>query len=270
MVATRPPFALGVLTILAVFALACDDGARQGSNAHAAPGAGASESEPTGRVLVSAAASLTDAFDEMAAAFEAVHPAVEVTLNLAGSSTLATQILEGAPVDVFAPADSANMARVAEAGGLAGDPTVFAQNRLQIAVPPGNPAGVGGLADFARDELLLGLCAEAVPCGDLARKAMARAGLVPAIDTHEPHVRALLTKVELGELDAAVTYVTDVTAASGAVEGIDIAEEHAVVAEYPIAVLARAADPERARAFVDFVLSSRGRAILDRHGFGTP
>lgn len=226
--------------------------------------------DPERGVLVSAAASLTDVFGEIEAAFEAVHPAVDVTLNLAGSSALRAQILEGAPVDVFASADRANMERVAEEDELAREPRIFARNRLQIAVPPGNPAEVTGLGDLAREDLLVGLCAEGVPCGDLAREALDRAGVVAAVDTHEPDVRALLTKVELGELDAAVTYVTDVAAATGEVEGVHILDRHNVTAEYPIAVLARAADPETARAFVVFVLSSDGRAILARHGFGLP
>jgi molybdate transport system substrate-binding protein len=227
-------------------------------------------SRPHRKVLVSAAASLTDAFAEIERAFEAAYPTVDVTLNLAGSSTLRAQILEGAPVDVFASADRTNMARVAEAGDLAGQPTIFARNRLQIAVPPGNPAGVTGLADFARDELLVGLCAEGVPCGDLAREALSRAGVVFVVDTHEPDVRALLTKVELGELDAAVTYVTDLTTAAGRAEGVDIPLDQNVSTGYPIAVLAGAPDPDAARAFVELVLSTDGQAILARHGFGSP
>lgn len=225
---------------------------------------------PEGEILVSAAASLTDAFAAMESAFEAAHPAVEVTLNVAGSSTLRAQILEGAPVDVFAAADRSNMERVAAAGEVAGEPRVFARNRLRIAVPPGNPAGVAGMRDLAREELLVGLCAEGVPCGDFARRALARAGVEPAIDTGEPDVRALLTKVELGELDAAIVYATDVTAAAGAVEGIDIPENVNVVAEYPVAVLRGAPNRAAARAFVAFVLSPKGRAILSRHGFQPP
>lgn len=258
------------LAVLTAVAPACGEASDQGSDAAADPESGPAGTGPAGEILVSAASSLTDAFGEMEAAFEAAHPGVDVALNLAGSSTLRAQILEGAPVDVFASADSANMARAAEAGDLAGEATIFARNRLQIAVAPGNPADVTGLADLARDELLVGLCAESVPCGDLARKALARAGVVPAVDTREPNVRALLTKVELGELDAAVTYVTDVAAAAGSVEGVEIPDDHDVLAQYPIAVLARAPNPEGGRAFIDFVISRDGRAILTRHGFRSP
>jgi len=220
-------------------------------------------------IRVSAAASLTDAFTELEAAFEATHPGFDVVLNLAGSSALRFQILEGAPVDVFASADAANMERVVEAGEVGFSPVVFARNRLQIAVPPGNPAGIAGLEDFDDQGALIGLCAAEVPCGTFARRALARAGVAPAPDTNEPDVRALLTKIELGELDAGIVYATDVVAAEGAVAGVDISREENVVAEYPIAVLERASNPAGARAFVDFVLSEGGQAILSNHGFGS-
>ncbi len=223
-----------------------------------------------GEVLVSAAASLTDAFAEVASAFEEANPEVDVVLNLAGSSALREQILEGAPVDVFASASTSNMDMVVDASEVAGGPQVFARNALQIAVPAGNPAGVTGLEDFARDELLIGLCAEAVPCGDFARQALDNAGVTPAIDTNEPDVRALLTKVGAGELDAGITYVTDVISTGGAVDGVDIPPEVNVVATYPIAMLTAAPNPDAAAAFVDFVLSDVGQAILARYGFAAP
>lgn len=221
-------------------------------------------------LVVSAAASLTDAFGAMERAFEAARPDVDVRLNLAGSSTLRMQILEGAPVDVFASADVANMERVAAAGEVAGEPRIFARNRLQIAVPAGNPAGIDGLEDFADEDLLLGLCAEEVPCGAFARQALRQAGVRPAVDTREPDVRALLTKIEVGELDAGIVYRTDVAAASPEVDGIDLPEEAQVVAEYPIAVLRRSPRPGAAESFVDFVLSEEGRAVLEDFGFVPP
>lgn len=231
---------------------------------------GGAETGVAGEVLVSAAASLTDAFGEIESAFEAAHPGVDVVLNLGGSSSLRAQILEGAPVDVFAPASPDDMDRVVAAGRVAGGAEVFARNRLQIAVPPGNPARVDGLDDFADEALRLGLCAEEVPCGGFARLALRRAGVVPALDTNEPNVRALLTKVELGELDAGITYATDVASARGSVEGVDIPPNVNVVAEYPLAVLASAPNPGAAGVFVRFVLSDEGRTILVKHGFGPP
>lgn len=220
-------------------------------------------------LLVSAAASLTDAFAEISVEFEADNPGFEVLLNLAGSSALREQILGGAPVDVFASADSENMEQVV--AGEAGDPLVFAHNALQIAVPRGNPAGISGLEDFGRQELLLGLCAEGVPCGDYARRALEQAGVPVAVDTNEPDVRALLTKVEVGELDGAITYVTDVVAAGDGVEGIDIAAAANVSADYLIVALDReGGSGEGATAFVDFVLSAEGGRILADHGFSPP
>ena len=226
-------------------------------------------SDPTGEVLVSAAASLTDAFTDIEAAFEAEHPEVDVILNLGGSSSLREQILEGAPVDVFASANASNMGRIAEAGLISGPPQVFASNLLRIAVPVGNPAGITGLEDFGRTELLIGLCAAAVPCGAFARQALDNAGVIAAIDTNEPDVRALLPNVEAGELDAGITYVTDVASTDGAVEGVDIPADVNVAAEYPIATLAAAPNAGGGAAFVAFVLSEEGRTILASHGFGT-
>lgn len=249
---------LGTLVVAAALAAAACGGG--------APG----EAEADRELVVSAAASLTDAFGAMERSFEAAHPGVDVRLNLAGSSTLRMQILEGAPVDVFASADTANMERVAAAGEVAGEPRIFARNRLQIAVPAGNPAGIDGLEDFADEDLLLGLCAAEVPCGALAREALRKAGVRPAVDTHEPDVRALLTKVAAGELDAGLVYRTDVIAASEAVDGVDLPGEARVVAEYPIAALRRSAHPAAAERFVDFVLSGKGRAVLAELGFAPP
>lgn len=223
-----------------------------------------------GEVLVSAAASLTDAFGEISVAFEVAHPGVDVVVNPGASSALREQILAGAPVDVYAPANQANMDRLVAVGQVAGKPQVFARNLLQIAVPPGNPAGVTGLEDFANPDLLIGLCAAGVPCGDFARQALHNAGVTAAIDTNEPDVRALLTKIEAGELDAGITYVTDVDASGGAVEGIEIPGDVNVAAEYPIAALSHAPNPAAAAAFVAFVVSGEGQSILARYGFASP
>jgi molybdate transport system substrate-binding protein len=222
------------------------------------------------RLTVSAAASLTDVFESVAAAFEEDNPGVDVVLNLAGSASLREQILGGAPIDVFASADMANMAQVVAAGAAAGEPMVFARNQLQIAVPTGNPGGVTGLEDFADDALFLGLCAEGVPCGDSAREALAKAGVDPAVDTQEPDVRSLLTKIAERELDAGITYVTDVMAAGSAVEGIDLPDESNVATDYPIAVLTGAPDPDLAQRFIEFVRSPRGQALLTEYGFALP
>lgn len=191
-------------------------------------------------------------------------------LNLASSSSLREQILEGAPVDVFASANTSNMDRVSEAGAVAGEARIFAENMLQIAVPAGNPAGVTGLADFANEGLLIGLCAEDVPCGDFGRQALDKAGVTPSIDSNEPDVRALLTKIEAGELDAGIVYVTDVISTEGGVEGVEIPENQNVVPEYPIAILLDAPNAEAAASFVSFVMSDTGQAIMGEYGFIAP
>ena len=221
-------------------------------------------------VLVSAATSLTDAFAEIERAFEAAHPGVDVVVNLAASSTLREQIVQGAPVDVFASADLATMDSVVTAGRAAGTPVVFAENTPEIAVPAGNPGDVMGLADFGRADLIIGLCAEAVPCGAIAREALRRAGVVPDVDSNEANVRALLTKIELGEIDAGIVYATDVLAARGRVEGIAIPDDDDLKARYPLVALTDAPHPDAAAAFVAFVLSDRGRSILTAHGFAAP
>ena len=221
-------------------------------------------------LVVSAAASLDGAFTEIAAVFEDQHPGNDVLLNFAGSSTLREQILEGSPVDVFASANISNMDAVVEAGEVSGQSEVFALNRLQIAVPAGNPAGVESLADFSDEALLIGLCAAGVPCGDFARETLALAGVHPAIDSDEPDVRALLTKIAEGEIDAGITYITDIAASGDDVDGIEIPDDVNVLAEYPIATVASTASPEAAAAFVELVLSETGQAILRGHGFASP
>jgi molybdate transport system substrate-binding protein len=259
-----------VVALPLVLAACADDDDGDGDDAAAAGTTGeAPASDLAGTVTVFAAASLTDAFDEIDTAFEDVNPEVTVEVNYGASSALREQILAGAPADVYASANTSNMDQVVQAGAAA-DPVNFVTNLLQIAVPAGNGAGVTGLDDFADAGLLIGLCAEEVPCGEFGREALANAGVTPAVDTNEPDVRSLLTKVEAGELDAGIVYVTDVTAAGDAVEGIDIPAEDNVTATYPIAALTDAPSAGAAVAFVEFVLSDEGRDILTSHGFGSP
>lgn len=221
----------------------------------------------TGELRVSAAASLTDALAAIETGFTSTHPEVDVLINLGGSSTLREQILQGAPVDVFISADPSHTGTIQERGAAAGEPVPVARNRLQIAVPAGNPAGIDGLEDLADEDLLVGVCAEQVPCGRLAREVFRKAGVDPAIDTEEPDVRALLTKVETGELDAGITYATDVSSRPDAVAGIEIPDGVGVAAEYSLVVLADAPNPAAAEAFASFLLSGTGQSILADHGF---
>lgn len=220
-------------------------------------------------LVVFAAASLTDAFDELGSAFEDAHPGVEVTFSFAGSSAVREQVLAGAPADVVAVASARDMDQLV-AAGVSSTPVDIARNRLEIAVPAGNEAGVVGLDDFGDESLLIGLCAEEVPCGALGRTVLADAGVTATIDTNEPDVRSLLTKIEAGELDAGLVYRTDVLAAGDRVEGIEIPDDVDVATTYPIAVLDGARHPDLAESFVDLVLSDRGQDVLASHGFERP
>ena len=250
-----------VLAGVAVAAAGCGD---------AGATATGEESGPGGTLTVFAAASLTDVFTDLGQRLEEEDDGLTVQFNFAGSSALATQLVQGAPADVFASANGAQMSVVTDADLADGDPTVFAGNVLQIAVPAGNPAGLTDLADFAREELALAVCAPEVPCGAAAGDVFAAAGVVPRPDTQEEDVRAALTKVELGEVDAALVYATDVAAAGDAVEGFSFPEAEDAVNDYPLCTLAAAPNPEAARAFVDLVLSEEGQRALADAGFRVP
>ncbi len=260
-----------ILAVLALLGAACsDDGgddAATDDTATTAAGEGAADEGVEGTITVFAAASLTDVFEELGDAFEAANPDATVEFSFGPSSGLVTQITEGAPADVIATAAPSNMEDLVEADALEGDPTDFATNLLELAVPPGNPGDVDGLDDLANEDLVVGLCNEEVPCGRFAREALDAQGITPSIDTNEEDVRALLTKVEAGEVDVGVVYRTDVIAADGAVEGIEIPEDQNVTATYPIATVGGSDNVEGAEAFIAFVLSDEGQAALAEAGF---
>ncbi len=241
-------------------------GSPAGPTSSANPSAPAEEAL-SGELRILAAASLTESFTDLAERFQAAHPGVTVAaISFDGSSTLATQILEGAPADVFASADQANMDKVV--AEIDGTPAVFAHNTLQIAVAPGNPLGIATLADLAADGVQLVLCAPEVPCGRAAHVLLDAAGVAVDAVSEEQNVKAVLSKVQLGEADAGLVYLTDVAAAAGAVDGVPIAGAELAASDYPIAALAGAGHPAVARAFIAFVLSPEGQAILAGHGFG--
>ena len=218
---------------------------------------------------VFAAASLTECFTAISEAFTARHPGEHAKFSFGASSALATQLEQGAPADVIATADEVTMKKLTDAG-LVDSPHTFAKNRLEIAVEPENPKGVRGLAELARPELKVVLAAEQVPVGRYARQVLAAAKVTVTPVSLEPDVKAVLTKVQLGEADAGIVYATDVKASKGKVHGVEIPAAQNVVAVYPIAVSKHAPDPAAAKAFVEFVLSAEGRAILERFGFAAP
>ncbi len=221
-------------------------------------------------LTVLAAASLTGTFTQLGRAYERQHPGTTVTFSFGGSSALAQQIVNGAPADVFAAASPATMKQVTDAGEAAGQPAVFVRNQLVIAVPKGNPAGVHGLADLARPGVKVALCAPQVPCGAAAAKVLEAARLTVRPATLEQDVKAALTKVRLGEVDAALVYRTDVRAAAGDVQGIEFPESAGAINDYPIVALAHAPSAAAARDFVAYIRSAAARAVFTAAGFQPP
>jgi molybdate transport system substrate-binding protein len=217
-------------------------------------------------IKVFAAASLTAAFNELGPRFTAAN-GTKVTFNYAGSQALANQIRQAAPADVFASADVPNMEKVED---LVGSPQVFASNLLQIVVEKGNPRGVKGLDALAGGDLKVVLAAEEVPAGKYAKQILDRAGVGVQPVSLEDNVKAVVTKVSLGEADAGIVYVTDVSAGGDRIEGVDIPEEQNVVATYPIATVKASGNQQQAQAFVDLVLSDQGQQVLERYGFLPP
>ncbi|HEX7277075.1 MAG TPA: molybdate ABC transporter substrate-binding protein [Acidimicrobiales bacterium] len=235
-------------------------------------GCGGSEKAPatapplSGTVTVLAASSLSESFTALGHRFEADHPGLTVTFNFGASSSLARQLIDGAPGDVLATADEITLGQALSADAV-GAPAVFARNRLAIVTRPGNPEAIRGLADLARPGLVVVLCAREVPCGRFAVEALAKAGVTVEAASLEENVKAVLAKVTLGEADAGIVYVTDVAAARDEIAGVTIADGQNVVAAYPVAVATDAANPAGARAWVDFVLGPTGQAILSSFGF---
>jgi molybdate transport system substrate-binding protein len=236
----------------------------------APPKAAATASALSGSIVVDAAASLTETFQVLGDQFHKENPGVTVTFNFGGSSALATQIVSGAPVDVFASASPTTMKTVTDAAATATDPVVFVRNRLEIAVPPSNPGKITGIKDFTDPAKTIALCAPEVPCGAAAALVFTTAGLTASPDTLEQDVKAALTKVELGEVDAAMVYRTDVASAGAKVKGIAFPEAGGAVNDYLIAPLKASGSGKAASAFVAWVLSEHGRMVLSKAGFELP
>ena len=248
----------------------CASGAATPAEASATASPSATASSLSGELTVYAAASLGTAFDEIASAFAAENPGVDVRpVVYDGSSTLATQIVEGASADVFASADEKNMTKVADADLIAGSAELFATNTLVIAVPAGNPADIGDLADLARPGVSVVLCAAEVPCGAASQTLLTTQNVAVTPVSSEQNVKAVLTKVAADEADAGLVYATDVIGDAD-VESIVPEGADDVVNRYPVAALSGSANPEAAAAFAAFVTGPEGRAILAELGFGAP
>ncbi len=220
-------------------------------------------------LTVSAAASLTEVFTDLAAEFETDHPGVRVALNFAGSSALAEQVNAGAPVDVIATASAATMATVEEAGN-AKDPRAFATNRLTVVVPKGNPAGVSALADLANADVRTAICAPQVPCGAATEQLLRRNGISINAVTLDPDVKTVLGRVAAGEVDAGLVYVTDASSARTDVEPIAIPDDANESTDYLIAAVDATPHPDLAADFISLVTGAIGQQALADRGFAAP
>jgi molybdate transport system substrate-binding protein len=220
-----------------------------------------------GREVLSvfAASSLTGPFENLGTLYSDEHPGTSFRFNFLTSSDLASQLEQGAEADVYASADVANMDRVVDAGLVDRPPKIFVRNALQIVVSRGNPRGIESLEDLAEPDLVIALCVADCPAGAYARAALNKAGVKVEPDSLEPDVKAVATRVELGEADAGIVYASDVAALGDRASGVPIPERHNVIATYPIAVLKGASS--EASGFIDLVLSRRGQEVLEEHGF---
>jgi molybdate transport system substrate-binding protein len=221
-------------------------------------------------LTVFAAASLTKTFTELGKEFESQHDGVKVEFSFGGSSDLVSQLQQGAPADVFASADEANMEKLTSDDLQADDPVDFASNTLEIATPPGNPAGIASFADLGKDGVNVVVCAPEVPCGAAAVKAEQATGVTINPVSEEQSVTDVLAKVSSGEADAGLVYVTDVAAAGDSVEGVTFPESSAIVNTYPIVALKDSKNADLAQEFIDLVTSDKGQSILEEAGFAKP
>ncbi|MEN3272463.1 MAG: molybdate transport system substrate-binding protein [Actinomycetota bacterium] len=264
-----PRWLLALLALVALGAAGCggddDDTATSASTTSTTAGA------VSGNLAVFAASSLTEAFTAMGKDFEAAHPDLKVTFNFAASSALAQQVNDGGPADVLVTADESNMKKVTDADN-ATDPKTFARNRLAILVEKGNPKDITGLEDLAESDVVFVLCAPEVPCGKFGAAALTKAGVTAKPASLEDNVKAVVSKVTLGEADAGIVYVTDVKAAADKAQGvdIDIADDPTLEAVYPIAVTKQVVNNAAATAWIDFVLSADGQKTLASYGFLAP
>ncbi|WP_426228380.1 molybdate ABC transporter substrate-binding protein [Pseudarthrobacter sp. DSP2-3-2b1] len=261
MKSTLTAWAGSVLLVLAL--AACAPAAPGGTNDD-----GAASQRRT--LTVFAAASLKGAFTDLAGKFEAANPGTQVTLSFAGSADLVTQISQGAPADVFASADTRNMAKLRNEGLVGGEPRDFAANTLAIVVPAGNPAGITGFGDLGRQGIKVVACANQVPCGAAAKMIEQETGTTLKPVSEESSVTDVLGKVTSGEADAGLVYMTDAKTAGTKVEQIPFPEAAKAVNTYPIAAVKGAGNRPAADAFVEFVLGAEGQAVLAAAGFGAP
>jgi len=229
-----------------------------------------SPAKPSGTLVVFAATSLTDAFNKIGSQFEAANPGVTVKFNYNGSSTLATQITQGAPADVFASASPTNMKTVTDKDLAAGPPEMFAANQGEIMVEKGNPSHITSVASLANPAVKVVTCAPEVPCGALATDIFKKAGVTVKPVSQEQNVGGVVTKVSLGEADAGIVYVTDVKANESKATGVAIPADANKTTDYPIAEVKGAPNASAAAAFISYVRGASGQQVLKSFGFLPP
>lgn len=267
--AIAAPAAAGLLLLAACGGSPADSNSATPQAGSAGTDGASGTGSPSGTITVFAAASLQESFTRIGKDFEAANPGTEVAFSFGPSSGLARQITSGAPADVFASASQSIMTQVADANA-AENPTTFAKNVLEIAVPPDNPGKVESLGDLAEPKVKVALCQEQVPCGTVSAELFEKTGLDVTPVTRENDVKAVLTKVQLGEVDAGLVYATDVKASGDKVKGIALPPDTDASTSYPVAVLTDAPNKQGAQAFVDYVLSPEGAAVIADAGFAAP
>ena len=270
---------LVLAVMLGLVAAACGSDSDASSSTTSAPttAAATAAAAPTttvpavkGDITVFAAASLTDSFKEIGAAFTKANPGATATFSFDASSALVQQITQGAPADVFASADTANMDKLTTPGLNGSAPVVFATNLLAVIVPKGNPKGIIGVADLANPDLKVVICAPEVPCGKYAAQIFTSAAVTVTPVSLEQNVKGVVTKVTAGEADAGIVYTTDVKAAGDAAVAVAIPADINVVAQYPIASVKTSSKPDVDAACISFLTGTEGQAILAKYGFGKP
>jgi len=262
-------FALAAVALAATAVVGCSSSSSSstasGSSSSSAPAASSSAAQ-TGTITVLAAASLKETFTQIGKQFEAAHPGDTVKFSFGASSALAEQINSGAPADVFASAATKNMDQVVTTGN-ASNPQNFAENVMEVAVPPSNPGKVTSVNDLAKSSVKTALCQPQVPCGVVAAEVFKNAKITVKPVTLQPDVKSVLTQVELDNVDAGAVYVTDVQAAGSKVKGVTIPADVNATTTYPIAALTHSKAPSIAQAFVAYVLSAPGEQVLKAAGF---
>ncbi|MFD7326114.1 molybdate ABC transporter substrate-binding protein [Streptomyces sp. NPDC059875] len=263
---TRRRAAAAALTAALLVPLAAC-GNDEGTQKAGAAGSGTSTAAPKAHLTVLAAASLTDVFKTAGAAYEKSHPGTKITFSFAGSQELVAQVAQGSPADALVTADTKSMDKVKADTGT---PTVIAKNRLVIATGEGNPHKVDELKDLADTGLKVVLAAPEVPAGKYSKKVLDAQKITVKPVSQEPNVRAVLSKVELGEADAGLVYKTDAESAKDKVDAVEIPDAQNAIAEYPAATLKQSENAEAAAAFVAWLTSPEAQKILQDAGFQQP